>query len=153
MSRTLSYLLIGLIIFSGILFLILRDLEPHQDVLPETKSLQIGEIVIGVTVASTVGERAQGLSGTEILASDQGMLFVFEKSGFYPFWMKNMHYSLDIIWIDENGLIVDISKNISPDSYPTTYASSLPIRYVLEVNAGFSDLHQILEGMTVNFLN
>ncbi len=153
MIRTLVRIFLIPLVFFGIITFVFYHQKPSQGNFVEVSKVEIGEAKINVIVASTGALRAKGLSDTPTLPEDQGMLFVFEKQDIHSFWMKDMRYPLDIIWIDENNQIVDISENISPDSYPTTYASSLPIRYVLEVNAGFSDLHQIKKGMTVNFLN
>lgn len=67
------------------------------------------------------------------------MLFVFEEDGYHAFWMKDMKFSIDMIWLDESMAIVHIERNVSPSSYPNTYKSPEPARYVLEVQAGTAD--------------
>src|SRR4051812_16025786 len=97
--------------------------------------LAIGGTTIYVTVADTPAKQEHGLSDTESLPPDQGMLFVFPRSGVYAFWMKNMHYALDMLWLDEQGRVVYIAADVSPDTYPAhTFQSATPARYVLEVN-------------------
>lgn len=86
-----------------------------------------------VRVVDTPMERAQGLSGTKRLAPDEGMLFVFEQAGLHGFWMKDMNYAIDIIWLNDRLKPVGITKNISPDSFPTIFYPPAPIRYVLEI--------------------
>ncbi len=111
-----------------------------------TKVLTVGQTSITVEMADTETTRAQGLSGRRGLADHTGMLFVFDKPGFYGFWMKDMKFSLDMIWIDENWKVVDITKNASPKSFPGTYMSSEPVKYVLEVPAGFTEQNNIKIG-------
>ena len=65
-----------------------------------------------VEVVTSPAAREQGLSGRKSLCQGCGMLFVFEKEGRYPFWMKGMEFDLDMIWI-KNGRIVFIERNVN----------------------------------------
>lgn len=94
---------------------------------------------ISVRVADTDKTRQQGLSGFSILPPKQGMLFVFPQMGKYDFWMKNMNFPIDIIWLDENGIIVDRVINLDPESYPKTFVSKDNAQYVLEIPAHTAD--------------
>ena len=89
-------------------------------------------------IAQTKEQRKQGLMFREKLDSDKGMLFIFEKEGIYPFWMKNTLISLDIIWISEKNQIVYISHNNSPcqDNDCSSINPEEKAKYVLEINAG-----------------
>lgn len=89
-------------------------------------------------IASSSDARTQGLSGRADVPSNYGMLFVFPESGSYGFWMHEMLVPIDIIWINEAGIIVDIDADVSPDTYPETFYPALPVRYVLETRAGES---------------
>lgn len=83
-------------------------------------------------------ERQRGLMFREGLAEDEGMLFIFEEDGIYSFWMKNMKFSIDIIWLDRNKRIVHIEEKVPPclrEPCPS-YTPSLPARFVLELKAG-----------------
>jgi uncharacterized membrane protein (UPF0127 family) len=104
-----------------------------------------GDLEIPVSVADTSEEQEQGLSGTLFLPPNTGKLFVFNTDDRYGFWMKDMRYPIDIIWIDKDMRIVDITHDIASDSYPKIFYPSVPVRYVLEVNAGFSTVHQLIE--------
>ena len=111
---------------------------------------------VRATVASDSKERQRGLSGKDSLPLDEGMLFVFEESGVYPFWMKDMKFSIDIIWIDEEKRIVQIVDSALPqsgrdDSELTIYRPGASAKYVLEINAGLSRLHNLQVGSSVNF--
>ena len=110
------------------------------------------EACFKVEIVKTLEERNKGLMFKKNLAPDEGMLFVFDKEGYYSFWMKDMNFPIDIIWIGEDLKIVYIEKNVSPDSYPTTFISKENARYVLEVISGFSEKNNLKEGDLVRFL-
>lgn len=113
----------------------------------------IGEVRISVLVAETDEELKRGLSGMTSLGKNSGMLFIFPKADIYSFWMPNMNFPVDIIWINQ-GMVVDIHHNVSnefnPDN-PETYSPVKPAKYVLEVNAGFAEEHNIKIGDSVTF--
>ena len=74
------------------------------------------------------------------------MLFVFTEDGKYAFWMKDMQFSIDIIWLAADGTVVYIVPNLSPATYPQTYTPDTPARFVLEVPAGFVAAHSVRIG-------
>lgn len=110
----------------------------------KTGKVAIGEKIIEVEIADTLKKRRQGLSGREKLKENQGMLFVFPKKDYYSFWMKEMKFPIDIIWINDER-IVDIVSRASPDEFQLfkTYESKKPANFVLEINAGFSEIFNI----------
>lgn len=116
-----------------------------------TKSLNVKSRIV-----SKPSDRKKGLSGLDSLALDQGMFFVFEVPGDYGFWMKDMKFAIDIIWISENKEIVDLAVNVPPepkrkDKELTVYKPKAKALYVLEINAGLAQLHNLKVGDTVNF--
>jgi len=94
-----------------------------------------------IEVAESSQERQRGLMFRESLDEDKGMLFVFEKEGIYPFWMKNTLIPLDIIWLDNAGEVVDIKKNAAPcqGGVCETFTPKGEAKHVLEINAGIVD--------------
>lgn len=100
------------------------------------KLLTIGHARVWVEIADTPAAITQGLSGREKLPDDQGMLFMFERPGIYSFWMKDMHFPIDIVWIDADWRVVDISSQVDPATFPERFAPKESVQYVLEVNAG-----------------
>lgn len=91
-----------------------------------------------VGVARTSDEHNQGLMYRLSMPVDEGMLFEFERAVQIAMWMKNTYISLDMIFIDEDGIIVDIAKSTTPHSEePITSAQE--ILAVLEINGGLSD--------------
>jgi uncharacterized protein len=110
----------------------------------------IGGTSVRVELADTLDERVRGLSGRESLSEGEGMLFVFPEDGRYGFWMKDMNFSIDIIWLSSAGKVVHIAENVPPDSYPASFQPAEPARYVLEVPAGFAKAHNIALGSTAS---
>ena len=107
-----------------------------QSMLP-TKKITIGRTEVTVEVATNLAQKSEGLSERVSLSEGEGMLFVFDPPAIDGFWMKDMRFSLDIIWADSQGTIVTIFQNLSPQTYPNVYKPSVPATYVLEVPAGF----------------
>ena len=115
--------------------------------------LRIGNASVRVDIADTPTLRERGLSGRKLLLDDQGMYFIFDHPDVYPFWMKEMNFPIDIIWIGEHMSVVDITKSASPSSFPQTFVSSVSALYVLEVQAGFAERHGIKIGDQVVLLD
>ncbi len=105
-------------------------------------------------VVDTPQSRAKGLSGRASLADDEGMLFIFEHPGKYGFWMKDMLFPIDMIWISENGTVMHIERNVSPESYlqnpPKTFINKADAKYVLELAAGRAEKMGVYLGVKVN---
>jgi uncharacterized membrane protein (UPF0127 family) len=118
----------------------------------DINKVYIGNTCIRVDIVDSGREREQGLMFRDGLDEDQGMLFIFEKEGKYCFWMKNMNFPLDIIWINRDNKIVDIKKNVpcSQDNLEVLVPNDSAI-YVLEVNAGFADKNKIEIGDRISF--
>jgi uncharacterized membrane protein (UPF0127 family) len=109
--------------------------------------------VVHVEIASDDSTRAQGLMFRDQLAPDRGMIFLFPKSGDYPFWMKNTLIPLDMIWIDDQRRIVHVAANVPPckaDPCPSVPAGGNAM-YVLEVAAGVASRHGLAKGQTLRF--
>lgn len=92
-----------------------------------------------VEIASTPAQRTLGLSGRTSLSEGAGLLFIFPDDDRWGFWMKDMRFPIDIIWIDRNKRIVHIENNVLPESYPRVFLPAAAARYVLETNAGVSE--------------
>lgn len=101
--------------------------------------VRIGEEVITVEVLRTKAEREEGLSGRTSLPEGSGAFFIFERADKYGFWMPDMHFPIDIIWIGDDLRIADIASAVSPRSYPKVFYPASPARYVLEVPAGIAE--------------
>lgn len=113
-------------------------------------AVNVGSTKINVEIADTKEKRSRGLGGRQSLATDSGMLFIFEGLDRRQFWMKNVSFPLDLIWIAKDK-IVDITKSIPPqmeaeDKDLTIYQSNEPVDKVLEVNGGFAGANNIRVG-------
>jgi uncharacterized membrane protein (UPF0127 family) len=99
-------------------------------------AVSVDEVPFMVSVAGNPKDRTQGLSGVQELPQGEGKLFVFEQSDTYGFWMKDMNFPIDMIWFDEDGVLVHVAHNVAPESFPELFAPAEPALYVLEVNTG-----------------
>src|SRR6218665_2857644 len=97
-------------------------------------NIRINNQVLDIKIAMTSQEKTQGLCCRDSLPVNQAMLFVYDRPGNYPFWMKDTRIALDMIWISSDKKIVHIEHNVQPASYPTSYTSKIPAQYILETN-------------------
>lgn len=113
-----------------------------------------------VEIAKTEKQLTRGLSGRDKLKADEGMLFVFTSPGHYGFWMKEMKFDLDLIWIKDKKIIGITAKVSAPvkDKGLRIKDNELPVYYppsgvdlVLEVNAGWSERNGVKIGDEVRF--
>lgn len=118
----------------------------------EYKMICFSQLCLNVELAQSNSEREKGLMLRKQLNDDEGMLFIFEQDGVYGFWMKNMLISLDILWLDKNMEIVDISERVKPclDECVPFYPQK-EVRYVLEVREGFVEKNNIKRGQILKF--
>lgn len=109
---------------------------------------RIGSTSVFTRLAVTPETRSQGLSGQPALGAYDGLLFVFPDVGKPGFWMKDMNFAIDIIWIARNGTIVDITENFTPETFTTqeVVRPAAPVQYALEVPAFFAAQEGIVIG-------
>lgn len=112
---------------------------------PKTTSIVVGQTHLKTELACTAVQQVQGLSDRPSLASNQAMLFDLGEPQIASFWMKGMHFPIDIIWIDSNLKVIRIEKNALPSSFPNTFQPKSPVRFVLETNPGL-----VKEGETIS---
>ncbi len=136
------FALVGVLLVTG-LFIEFKSVDSGKVI------IKIGETSIKVDVADTDSERRQGLSGRGELEEGEGLLFVFERVGTYGFWMKDMNFAIDIIWIGEDKKVVGIERSVEPSTYPTIFYPPSEVLYVLEVPATFSDATNINVGQSL----
>lgn len=96
-------------------------------------------------LAVTDEERQQGLMFRRNINPDQGMIFVFQEEDLHSFWMRNMNFPLDILWLDAEKRIVHIESGVPPcQDWPCpSYSPPVPASYVLELKAGSVRKHQL----------
>jgi uncharacterized membrane protein (UPF0127 family) len=142
-----------LVIFAGVVFFQFSA-KPDKASSPKISgpAVTINGHTFKVETAKTQKEQTTGLSGRNSLPEDEGMLFIFGKADYYNFWMKNMEFPLDIIFIKDNK-IVTIIKNAkipaNPNENPQILKPTGLVNKVLEINAGLADQDNIKKGDSV----
>ncbi len=147
-------LLAGIIVFVG-LFFVVGVIELKEKVDTERTTLSRDKIIVGRTIvvgdcrfnieiAETPKVRRKGLSDRNSLCVDCGMFFKFSREGKYGFWMKDMRFPIDLLWLKDEE-VVGFEKDFSEKSRRTVFPSK-PINQVLELNAGKIDKCKIKIG-------
>ena len=119
--------------------------------------VQIGDTVYLVDLAVTPAERQRGLSGRPSLDEATGMLFVYDEDASRTFWMPDMHFPLDMVWIRSDCVVAGVTADVpnppldTPRDRLPLYPSAGLVRFVLELNAGQAAQHDIQPGSTVGF--
>jgi uncharacterized membrane protein (UPF0127 family) len=131
------------------LFFLLACNSPTADTIVQVR---VNKALVNVEIADTDKERALGLMFRDSIATNAGMLFVFQKPHIPSFYMKNTSIPLDILFIDGKGKIVTI-RQMHPFQDHVYHSPSSPVLYALEVNQGWAARHGVTEGMTVEFLS
>ena len=142
-----EWVLKALLLFVAVLSIVLLGISYNMS-LPK---LKVGDQTISLLVANDQASREKGLGERPYLAKNEAMLFVFDDVAQECFWMKDMKFPIDIVWLSTSRQVVHIEKNISPASYPKTYCPVVPAKYVIEFNSGYTDSLGIKEGQTLNF--
>jgi hypothetical protein len=128
---------------------------PAQPMLP-TAIIRVGQASFTVEIAESIPAQVKGLSGRTTLLSDSGMVFLYASKAGRKFWMPNMYFGLDIIWIADGkvaGITPDVpSEQDVPLLKKKTYPSPVPVDMVLEVAAGEAERRGISIGDTVELL-
>lgn len=119
--------------------------------------VNVGGQTIEVLAADTLARRTEGWSNKKSMGTYGGMLFVFPEKREYTMVMRDMHFSLDIVWVDE-GKIVDIAPRAEPErgreeADLTQYTPRVPATFVIELPAGFTEQHGMKIGDPVIILD
>lgn len=129
-------ILIAVLIVVAVILLICRPKNKPQN-FDQNVSVIIKGNPYYLEVANTFTSRQKGLSNRTELCSNCGMLFVFDREGKYPFWMKDTKIPLDIIWLNSKFEVVKIITATETDS-PKSFTNDQPAIYVIELNANES---------------
>ena len=145
LNKIIIGFIIILLIFSGFIVFQINKAQPKS-------KITIDNHDFAVELATTPAQQQQGLSSRASLPKNQGMLFIFQTANRYPFWMKDMKFNLDMIFINNNK-IVAIFQNVptpkNANATLPTYAPSSPANEVLEVTAGTAKVDGFKAGDTV----
>lgn len=122
----------------------------HEGNLTFTDSTGAVKKEIQIEIADNDFEQQTGLMYRKQMDTNKGMLFIFDDIKVRSFYMKNTYIPLDIIYIDTNNFIINIAKNAEPLN-KTLLFSDTPAKYVLEINAGLSDLWNLNPGDKIDY--
>jgi len=147
-------IIIGVVVLGGVWFFGQQkramDVSVAPNIVENEKPAGSRAIINGhmleLEVVRTPEEQNKGLSGKQELADNAGMLFPYQREAIPGFWMPDMNFSIDIIWIDKDKNIVGIENNVSPATFPEIFRPSSPVLYVLEVNATWAKDHGVVVG-------
>lgn len=151
------------LLFLSLFIIISCKTEPKKEIKTETITFaKEGELTISssesdstlvqfdIEIAEAEYETQTGLMYRDAMEENQGMLFIFDDVAMHSFYMKNTQIALDIIYIDENLKIASFQKNAKPFD-ETGLSSGIPIKYVLEINAGLSDKMGLTVGDRISY--
>jgi len=136
-------IIVGLLVCAVILYFYQKYYWPKVDII-------IGGQYLEVLVAKTPEKLYEGCSNKDDLGKYDGMLFYFNEKSQHPMVMRNMRFTLDMVWLD--GLeIVDLAKNLEPEPGKnelqlTPYVGRTKNNMVLELPAGFLDKNGVKIG-------
>lgn len=105
---------------------------------------------VGLEQVTEPKDRAIGLAKYDSLPEDRGMLFVFDQPNQACIWMKDMKFSIDIIWLNENKKVIKIERNVAPETYPESFCPEGSAKYVIELSNGVADKANISIGQQIN---
>ncbi len=113
----------------------------------------VKDFELNVVVPITSELMSKGLAVKNQMKENEAMLFVFKEPSKHSFWMKDMKFPIDIMWLDNNGKIVHIEENLEPCPLALVCPSYIPnadSQYVLETVAGFTQKYNINVGTDVD---
>ncbi len=149
-ATTCSILAIIMVLSAG--WAVLRQASVEYRGRPTLYDVKIGSLTIPTEIANTPETLEKGLSGRFHLPKKMGLLFIFPVPGEYSFWMPDMNFPIDLIWINADKKIVGFEQAMQPETdyaNPQYYAPPEAILYMLEVNAGFVKKHRLTVGQEV----
>jgi len=121
----------------------------------ETRVIVIKDTSFTAELARTPLEQTRGLSGRAALAENRGMLFVLATSTRPAFWMKEMNFPIDIVWLENatgGAMVSEIAARVATSTYPQTFSPTVPINYVLELPAGAAARGGLKVGDFIHFV-
>ncbi|OGJ21941.1 hypothetical protein A3K73_04825 [Candidatus Pacearchaeota archaeon RBG_13_36_9] len=137
-----------IIVLIVVLLLVIIFVPRNSEEKINSISVSFENVSINAEIADTPEKIERGLMYRESLGKNEGMLFIFWEEKETNFWMKNTLIPLDMIFLNKDGEIVNIVENAVPcnSSNCILYLSEVPVKYVIEVNAGFVKENEIEVG-------
>lgn len=131
----------------------IQDASPNDDRYLKAK-VTVEGFVLNADIPVSNELMAKGLAVKNQLKENEAMLFVFDDPAEHSFWMKDMKFPIDIIWLNSDGKVVHIEKNLQPCVSVlicTSYSPNIDSQYVLETASNFTQRHNISVGTDIDF--
>ena len=144
-----SFLFLFLMLLSSVAYKEIEYVLAEEQKQNQTALVTVGGVNLITSLSTTPDAQSKGLAIRDSLNENEGMLFIFETPQKYSFWMKDMKFPIDIIWINQDGKIVHIEKNLPPCVFLLpcpSYAPKDDSLYVLEVVSNFTNKFDINVG-------
>jgi len=148
-----SFLFLFLMLLSSVAYKEIEYVLAQEQKQNQTALVTVGGVNLITSLSTTPDAQSKGLAIRDSLNENEGMLFIFETPQKYSFWMKDMKFPIDIIWINQDGKIVHIEKNLPPCVFLLpcpSYAPKDDSLYVLEVVSNFTNKFDINVGDPVD---
>ena len=148
-----SFLFLFLMLLSSVAYKEIENVLAQEQKQNQTALVTVGGVNLITSLSTTPDAQSKGLAIRDSLNENEGMLFIFETPQKYSFWMKDMKFPIDIIWINQDGKIVHIEKNLPPCVFLLpcpSYAPKDDSLYVLEVVSNFTNKFDINVGDPVD---
>ena len=154
-TKYLRLAVIGIILAVGVIVIAFQHHSAQTACGPyrNDKTVSVGIHRLAAETATNVTAWNKGLSGRPCITSDEAMLFIFPRASQYAFWMKDMRFPIDIIWISQAHRVVAIEDNVRPSTYPDHFVNQKqnPAKYTLEIAGNSRKNLGINLGTAVNF--
>lgn len=143
---SIFFVAIGLIVVCSVWLMLHVVRHPNEKYLVAPNG-----ITYTLQVASTPQALTKGLGGRASMPKHAGMIFIFAQPAIQCFWMKDMHFPLDMIWLNGHKQVVAVKEDVSPKTYPKMFCPAQFAQYVIELNAGQVKAAAIHTGQTLSF--
>ena len=133
--------------------LIQEDIRAGTNSYPQV-NITVNDQILIADISATHEQRTKGRSVKDTLAEHEAMLFVFDVEAEHRFWMKDMKFPIDIIWISSDKNVVDIEHNLQPCDlglFCSSYEPEGDSLYALETVGGFAGKYRVVKGTPVEF--
>ena len=110
----------------------------HHTAVPKVPYVDLAGKSLHLEIVSTASAQERGLGGRSSLGQNEAMLFEFSSDETHCFWMKDMRFPIDMLWIDAEHRVVHIERAVAPNTYPKAFCPDSPSTAVLETNANIS---------------
>jgi uncharacterized membrane protein (UPF0127 family) len=108
--------------------------------------------VVSIETVDSPEARTLGLSNRASIDENAGMLFVFDETvDTNCFWMKDMQFAIDMVWLDDDKKVVTVEESVEPSTFPKSFCPESAAKYGLEIQAKQANKLGIVPGETLKF--